>query len=64
MKDAMRDKMILHMFESACGYGLEYGDFRACMLSIPDTKFLAFTDTLYRIAEKTGCDGFSLEESN
>lgn len=62
------------MFKSACGYGMAEGNgiqskfggtieggkkaFERCMNSIPDELFGDFVYTLYRIADKSGADGF------
>jgi hypothetical protein len=53
-----RQRCIKHMFESACGYGQTEEAFTECMLAIPLDKFEDFVYTLYRIADKTGVDGF------
>lgn len=61
----MKEKLIKHMFKSACGYGMAdkngggYEIFKKCLESIPDEHFDDFIYTLYRIAEKSGEDGFT-----
>lgn len=88
MDNYEKQKLIDHMFSSACGYGMaerngiqskfdEYGNytpnktggtveggkiaFKRCMEAIPHDLFDDFIYTLYRIADKSGCEGFSLE---
>lgn len=57
------------MFNSACGYGMADKDgkgwmvFKECMDAIPAEHFDALIYTLYRIAEKSGQDGFEAYES-
>ena len=53
-----KKEMIDHMFNSACGYGMGKKAFEKCMNSIPDAYFDDFIYTLYRIADKSGADGF------
>lgn len=84
-----KKKMIDHMFNSACGYGMAEGNgtqskfykdgnympnktggtieggkvaFAKCINSIPSKLLDDFLYTLYRIAEKTGEEGFDTDE--
>ena len=54
-----------HLFEHACGYGMAdekngKEDFFECIKSIPDGMIECFIYTLYRIAEKSGVEGFNI----
>ena len=62
---AEKSVVIESMLEHARGYGMsetEEGkeDFRRCMNSIPDELFGDFIYTLYRIADKSGSEGFDI----
>lgn len=66
----MKEDLIKHIFESACGYGMAdvqsttngsgYDEFKQCMYSIPDEYFDDFIYTLRRVAEKSGEEGFEI----
>ena len=85
MKQEDKDKIIDHMFKSACGYGMAEGNgiqshyaddgsylpqgrgtveggriaFAKCINAIPDEYLSDFLYTLYRIADKSGSEGFN-----
>lgn len=64
-----RTKTIKHLYDSACGYGFAdimkhkdnsgYEKFASILNAIPEELFSEFIYTLYRIAEKSGDEGFS-----
>jgi hypothetical protein len=62
----MRNKEIAaHLLEHANGYGMAetvkgQQDFYKCIGSIPYELREAFVYTLYRIADKSGSEGFSI----
>jgi hypothetical protein len=55
-----KTEAIEFIHQSAANYGLNLEDFEKCMLSIPNDLFDKFIYTLYRIAEKSGSDGFDV----
>lgn len=65
-----RTKTIKHLYDSACGYGFAdimkhkdnsgYEKFASILNAIPEELFSEFIYTLYRIAEKSGDEGFSI----
>jgi len=64
----MKAELIKHIFKSACGYGMAdvkgsgFDVFNQCMYSIPDKHFEEFIYTLWRVAEKSGHDGFEIQD--
>jgi len=57
----MRNKEIAeHLFQSAKGYGMTREEMYKAIGSIPVALREAFVYTLYRIADKSGSEGFNV----
>ena len=57
----MRNKEIAeHMFQSAKGYGMSREEMYKAIGSIPVALLEDFVYTLYRIADKSGSEGFNV----
>ena len=55
----MRTKEIAkHLFESAQGYGMSEKELLKCINSIPHSMLERFVYTMFRIADKSGSNGF------